>query len=205
MAQQAIFEQNVESEIGESIRLLRALRHLNELLPFKYRQASLQPQFVDVHRSILRSYAERGHPLTRTEIEALLGDGESALNALVALGSKDLVVLNSAAGKAPGTHNVVVNDPDAVEVVGAYPFSTTPKAYVVNLFGHDVFAMCALDALSIAPMFQTETRIMSKCHLTGDPIRIHQRGMQILEVSPPTGVRLGIRWQKGSNTAAHGL
>jgi hypothetical protein len=205
MAPQVLLEQNLGSEVDESIRLLRALRHLNELLPLKYRQASLEPRLVDVHRSILRSFAEHGRPLTLREISARLGDEEPALNALKVLAGKDLIVLNSAAVKDSETQQVIIHDPAAVEVVGSYPFTTEPRAYIVNLFGHDVHAMCALDGLSMAPMFDTETRITSKCHLTGEPIQIRQRGMQILDVSPPTGVRLGIRWHKGSNTAAHGL
>ncbi|HEX2523027.1 MAG TPA: organomercurial lyase [Terriglobia bacterium] len=204
MSPQALLEQNRATGFSESIRLLRALRHLNQLLPLKYRQASLPRSLVEVHRSILRSFAERGRPLTTAEIAAMLGDEASALNALATLASKDLIVLNSAADKHPATHRVVISDPAAVEIVGAYPFSTMPTAHVVNLFGHDIFAMCALDGMSMAPMFGTQTRITSKCHVTGDTVRVHQKGMQILEVSPSTA-QFGIRWQKGSAIAAHGL
>jgi mercuric reductase len=202
MPSQSVYEQNAVAD--ESIRLVRALRHLNRLLPLKYRQAGLAPPLAGVHRAILRSFAERGRPLTRAEIGDLLGGESVALEALTELGSKDLVVLNSAAVKDPDTSKVMILDPAAVEIVGAYPFSVPPTAYVVSLFGHDVFAMCALDALSIAAMFNTETRISSKCHATGEPVRIRQHGMEILEVSPAT-TQFGVRWHKGSNTAAHGL
>ena len=57
------------SATSESIRLLRALRHLNQLLPLKYRQAALPAELRAVHRGILYSFAERGRPLTRAELE----------------------------------------------------------------------------------------------------------------------------------------
>jgi mercuric reductase len=192
------------SATSESIRLLRALRHLNQLLPLKYRQAALPAELRAVHRGILYSFAERGRPLTRAEIAAMLGSESAAVKALTVLADKDLIVLNSAAGKDPATFEVVIHDPANVEIAGAYPFSAVPTKYVVHLMGHDVYAMCALDAMSIAAMFDTETHITAKCIATGAPVHMHQRGNEILSVEPAT-TRFGVRWQKGSATAAHGL
>jgi hypothetical protein len=205
MTVQATFEQTTGIENCEGVRLLRALRHLNHVLPLKHRKASLPRPLAMVHRSILQSLADRGRPLTRAEIAGILGNEKSALNALAVLGSNDLIVLNSAVSKDPVTKRVIINDPARVEVVGAYPFSTVATPYKVTLFGHDIYAMCALDSLSIAPMFNTETHIESKCHVTGEPIKIRQKGMELLEASPSINVQFGIRWGKADVTAAHGI
>ena len=197
-------EQTAGADSSEGVRLVRALRHLNQLLPLKYRQASLSPATVKIHRSILRSWAELGRPPKREEIATMMGSEVSAVNALAVLGSNDLVVLNSAVTKHPATKKVIIHDPNAIEIIGAYPFTRSQTPHKVTLFGHEIFAMCALDALAIAPMFNTETRIDSKCHVTGRAIRTHQKGMQILDVSP-TGLQFGVRWQGAATTAAHGI
>jgi mercuric reductase len=193
-----------QNEISESVRLLRALRHLDQLLPLKYRQAALPPELVAVHRAILHSFAERGRPLTVADIAVMLGGKNAALRALAVLATNDLVVLNEAAVKDAATHQVAIQDPDKVAIAGAYPFSAVPTGFVVNLFGHDVNAMCGFDSLSIATLFHTETRITAKCKVTGDPIQIRMKEREIIEVSPSRDIRLGVRWQKGA-IAAHGL
>lgn len=204
MVEPVKMDQAKKTEISESVRLLRALKHLNDLLPLKYRQASLPPELVAVHRGILHSFAERGRPLSVNEIAGMLGSREAALRALAVLATNDLVVLSEAAAKDATTHQVVINKPEAVEVAGAYPFSAVPTGFVVNMFGHDVNAMCGFDSLSIAAMFHTETRISAKCKVTGEPIRIHMNEAGILDVAPSRDIRLGVRWQKGA-VAAHSL
>ena len=205
MTVQATTEQTTGIENCEGVRLLRALRHLNHVLPFKHRQASLPAPLKMIHRLLLRSLAEKGRPLKRAEIAGILGSEKSALNALAVLGSNDLIVLNSTVTKDPVTKRVIIQDPAGVEVVGAYPMTTATTPYKVTLFGHDVFAFCALDGLSIAPMFNTETRIESKCRVTGEPIKVHQKSMELLEVSPSINVQFGVRWGKADVTAAHGI
>jgi hypothetical protein len=205
MPVQGSAEHTTGIENCEGVRLLRALRHLNHILPLKHRQVTLPAPLAMVHRSILRSLAERGRPLTRAEIAGILGNEKSALNALAVLGSNDLIVLNSAVTKDPVTKRVIIHDPAGVEVVGAYPMTTATTPHKVTLYGHEIFAMCALDGMSIAPMFNTETRIESKCHVTGEPIKIRQKGMELLEASPSVQIQFGIRWQKVAGSAAHGL
>jgi hypothetical protein len=191
-------------EVSEGVRLVRAIRRLDQLLPLKHRQAALPATILSVHRAILRSFAEQGRPLKRQEIAAMLGSEASALNALATLDTNDLIVLNFAAAKDPVSKKTIILDPKAVEVVGAYPFTMDQTPHKVTLFGQEVHSMCAFDGLGVAPMFNTETRIASKCHVTGDPIQVHQKGMEILNVNPPT-TWFGIRWQGAAITAAHGL
>ena len=53
----------------------------------------------------------------------------------------------------------------------AYPFSTTPTPFVVNLSGRgDRYVCCALDALGMAPMLGESVRIRSRCHHCGESL-----------------------------------
>jgi mercuric reductase len=172
-------------------RVIRAIQHLNRTLPLKKRQTELPKPIADLHRAILRSFAERGRPLSNSEIAAFLGSDTSAPGALAILGANDLVVLSS-------------GNPANVGITGAYPFTMRETPHKVKVFGQQVHAMCALDALSVAPLFQTETWIESRCHVTGEPVGIHQKGMTILEAIL-ADVQFGVRWQKVEGNAAHGL
>lgn len=58
------------------------------------------------------------------------------------------------------------------EVTVAYPFSGRPTAHRVRFStGTEAYAMCALDALGIAPMFEQEIEIASRDPCTGEEIR----------------------------------
>ena len=49
------------------------------------------------------------------------------------------------------------------EITVAYPFSGRPTGYLVRFEGgHEVHAMCAIDALGIAPMFRVPIEIESR-------------------------------------------
>lgn len=183
--------------------VLASLNHLQQLLPLKRRQQALPVPFRMVHRAILRSLAETGKPPRQTEIAAMLGAKQSALHALATLGANDLVILSTPVKTAEKTHQLVV--PEDVEVVGAYPMTTEKTPHQVEIFGHSVNAMCAVDALSMSLMFGGQTQIDSRCHVTGAPIRILQDGKEIKEASPSREVRVGIRWQSACSHAAHTL
>ena len=192
-----------QEELAQAKDVLASLTHLQQLLPLKRRQQALPPPFRMVHREILRSLAETGKPPRQAEIAAMLGSKQSALNALAALGANDLVILSTAVKTAEKTHQLIV--PEDVEVVGAYPMTTEKTPHQVEIFGHPVNAMCAVDALSLSLMFGAQTQIASRCHVTGTPIRIRQNGKELKEASPSPEVRVGIRWQSACSHAAHTL
>jgi mercuric reductase len=64
--------------------------------------------------------------------------------------------------------------------------------------------MCAVDALSVGAVFGTDVRIESACHVTGAQVSIHQNGTAILAATPGS-VRVGVRWQRVVDCAAHVL
>jgi len=61
---------------------------------------------------------------------------------------------------------------DSGEITVAYPFAGRPTAHSVRFErGHEAHAMCAIDALGIAPMFDQEVHITSTDPLTGESVR----------------------------------
>ncbi|MCO6411306.1 MAG: alkylmercury lyase family protein [Thiogranum sp.] len=166
----------------------QAIERLHSQLPLRARQQALPPDLAEVHRAILRSFIERGRALKSTELASMVPGGDVA-GALKRLGDDDLVVLNR----------------DGAEPVGAYPMTLSDTPHRIQVAGHNFHAMCALDALSIAPMYDVEVRIESRCHVTGESISIVQRGMKIIEAHPDREVRVGIHWQNPCGAAAHSM
>lgn len=164
-----------------------ALDKLNSLLPLRARQSQLEPQLRGLHIAVLRNFATAGRPLSLDEVTQQLGDADVDA-ALARLAADDLVVLS----------------PDDSQIVGAYPFTAEERVHKVLVNGHTVHAMCALDALAIAPMFATATRIDSRCHVTDTPVEIHMQGKSLLSAMPGT-VHVGIHWQGTSGCAANSL
>lgn len=103
---------------------------------------------------ILRCFATRGRPgsaETRAHARRLGLDDRRALQTLA---RDDLVHLGSDG-----------------EIAVAYPFSGRPTAHRVRFpSGHEVYAMCAIDALGIAPMFEQSVEIASRDPLSGEEI-----------------------------------
>lgn len=166
---------------------LADLDRLNQLLPLKSRQDALIPMLRDLHRKILKSFAATGEPLTRTQIAAEVGEEEVD------------VVLHQLAG-----NDLIVLSHDQQEITGAYPFTVEQRVHRVNINGQETYAMCALDAVSIAPMCQGSTRILSQCHVTETPVEIQMNEDKVLTAAP-VDVHVGIRWQSTSGCAAKNL
>jgi hypothetical protein len=165
-----------------------ALARLNSQLPLKARQDSLPGILKSAHQRVITSLVTYGRPPDEPELTALLGEGRVAAG-LHQLAAADLVVL----------------DAQGERVVGAYPVTveTTPHQLSVN--GHRIYAMCALDAVSVAPMFATEVEIASVCHRSQVPIAIRMRGCNVLAVHPGQDPVIGIRWQAPVGNAAHSM
>jgi mercuric reductase len=91
------------------------------------------------------------------------------------------------------------------EIVGAYPMTTEDTPHHLRVNKQPVNAMCALDALSVGPMFNAEVEISSHCHVTGTAITVHMQGENLQEVSPSPDIHVGVRWQNPSACAAHSM
>lgn len=169
------------------MKLQSAVDRLNSQLPLKARQAQLSPALIKLHQAILHSLAMQGTVPTTEDMATLVGDAGVA-DAIQALAAKDLIVVDDA----------------AAGVIGAYPMTTAVTPHCLHIGEHALYAMCALDAVSVAPMFSTDVSIDSRCHVTGEPVHIHMRGTEVI-ASTPAEVVVGIRWQMPCGVAAHSM
>ncbi|MGF1546857.1 MAG: alkylmercury lyase family protein [Thiotrichales bacterium] len=167
--------------------VLDSVRHLNELLPLKARQDQLSPALKALHRAIIESLVARGRAPSRAEVAEWVGE-DQVDNALVRLGADDLIVLAA----------------DRREILGAYPVTSETTPHTLQVNATQIHAMCALDALSVGPMYELPVVIQSRCRVTGDAIQIKQAGARILSATPAT-TRVGVRWQAPTGSAAHSL
>ena len=105
---------------------------------------------------ILRRFAAGGRP---SNAETRHAAGELGLDAESALGTfatQELVHLDRSG-----------------EIDVAYPFSGRPTAHRVRFpSGHEAYAMCAIDALGIAPMLGEPIEIASRDPLTDEDIHV---------------------------------
>lgn len=132
----------------------------------------------------------------------MLGSEDAVAKAVALLGSYDLVVRSPLTVRDAATDALVVLDAKGGDVLGAYPMTTEETAHKVTANGNTLYAMCALDAVTVAPMFNVETKVQSRCHVTGTAVSIRQKGKEILEASP-SDVRIGVRWQRLIDCCAH--
>lgn len=166
-----------------------ALSRLNSHLPLKQRQRRLPPVLRDIHRLVLCTLADQGRPPTQAELITVLASKKEVRAGLQTLGLADLIVLDRV-GDMP---------------VGAYPLTIEETPHRVTVNGHSIYAMCALDAVSVAPMFATDVVIESVCQVSNISIKIHMHDSQVLKIHPDQEVRIGIRWQMPSSVAAHSM
>ena len=165
-----------------------ALARLNSQLPLKARQDRLPASLKFMHRQILISLIRQGRPPSAAELKTG-GGQENIATGLQRLGADDLVVL----------------DANSNLPVGAYPLTSEHTPHKITVNGHTIYAMCALDAVSVAPMFDVEVLIESACQVSKTPIAIHMQGSTILNAQPGRDVTVGIRWQMPSAVAAHSM
>lgn len=136
------------------------------------RRARLSQSERELYFWILRQFASAGRPSSaevRAAAERLGSDAEATLGTLA---REDLV------------HRGVSD-----EITIAYPFSGRPTAHRVRFpGGHEVDAMCAIDALGIAPMFGMPIEVESRDPVSGEEIRAQVAPDGAAEWSPESAV-----------------
>ncbi len=112
---------------------------------------------MHVLRRILRIFAERGGPIPVADLQARRPalEARALHEAVAALDADDLLRVRD----------------DRIDL--AYPFSAVPTAFALRLAGgRDRFAVCAIDALGIAPMLGEPVDIVSECHHCRAPLAL---------------------------------
>ena len=155
-------------------KLAIALKRLNTILPLKKNQDNCTAEIKELHQQILRSFVTNGRILTKKEMAHWVDDVPEAINVL---SQHDMVTVS-----------------ESGEPIGAYPFTMTERVHEVHVNGHQIHAMCALDALAIGPMFGETTQITSQCTVTGAPVKIEMSGKTVLNLAEVQDVHFGIAW-----------
>ena len=104
---------------------------------------------------MLRSFAQTGGPPETSLLEDAAAPFDAG-QALAELAGRDFLCID-----------------DAGRITAAYPFSALPTAHRVQIAGGaSAYAMCAIDALGIAPMAGSTAVIQSADPSTGQPITV---------------------------------
>jgi hypothetical protein len=161
-----------------SNKLDLALERLNSILPLKHNQEACGLEIKRLHQQLLTSFVTKGRPLSKVEMSFQVDDVEKAATALI---NCDIAMFSHDGN-----------------VIGAYPFSVIERDYLIKVNGHTLYAMCALDALAIAPMFNIATDITSRCAITGKSINIQMVGEDISNIASSKDVYLGVDWDSAN-------
>lgn len=155
-------------------KIEQAIARLEKILPLRRKQQAMSAAGVRLHRAAMRSFVDRGYILSRDEMLALVdGDG----GALDEVRDADAVLFDARG-----------------EPTGAYPFSMEAGDFRVRINGHQVSAMCAMDALSVSPMYAARVEIDGHCAVTGKPVHVIQQAAVILNPETAGELHFGIDW-----------
>ena len=164
-----------DTDRGELESRVAATLAAAEIPPSKLgpaRRARLTESERGLYFWILRQFATAGRPSSaevRAAAERLGSDAEATLGTL----AREDLVHRGASG----------------EITVAYPFSGRPTAHRVRFpSGHEVDAMCAIDALGIAPMFGEQIEVESRDPVSGEEIRAQVAPDSAAEWSPESAV-----------------
>jgi len=162
------------------------VRRLVALLPLAERLAQASPLAQQAYGRILERLRTRGLPVAAVDLREY--DTVQFRQVVDELAAADLVVA----------------DADHARVLGAYPLTTETTDHRLEVDGVPLFAMCAVDALAVAPVTGSRVLIDSRCAVSGTVVRIQQDG-DTLDLAEPAGVQVGIAWQDTGGCAAHSL
>ena len=156
----------------------QAVARLNRILPLSARKAELSAAQDACYRSLLEGFFSHGRALSVAELEE---EHAAAASLVAALAERDLLTLN-----------------EQGEVYGCYPFTMDPRVHRVLINGHEAHAMCALDALAPAAMFECAADVLSECAETQAPVHIRLHNEEIENRAEVEQVFFGINWQAAS-------
>lgn len=110
-----------------------------------------------VWRTVLRLYAQRGRPPELNDIVAETGIAADEVAGL-------LHVLRS--------HDLIDIDLHSEDIWLAYPFTQAATGHCVEFNGLTLHALCAIDALGVAAMYNADVSISSPCRQCSSTIRV---------------------------------
>jgi len=136
---------------------MATIRSTDVMCAWRIRATPLEADETAVLQAILRRFVARGIAPSRADLSVVTPEGSRPIgDILSALHRADAIRLA----------------PDG-RIAVAYPFSARSTRHRVRIADQvDVFAMCAIDALGIAPMLATDTVITSDDRTNGRPVTV---------------------------------
>ena len=126
-------------------------------------------------QTVVRMFARDGRPPRLAEIAAEMNLSPERVTAILReLEKRDLI------GLEPGTDTIRF----------AYPWSTQRTGHRVSFGAHNLWALCAIDALTTAPMYRTDVSVHSACAACGDKVYVAAalHGRALRTISPPEAI-----------------
>ena len=150
----------------------KLMKQIGEMVRGRIGEAGLSHPENEIRKYILRGFASRGRAPTPEEIAAELALPIDMVRKTIAkLGSADIL-------QSRGGH-----------ITSAYPFSAVETRHrVVFEDGHEVYALCATDALGVHFMLDEDITVLSTCPECEGEIRIEVREGRITSATPEGAV-----------------
>jgi len=155
-----------------------AVQRLARILPLKKQLDELAPAQAAIYLAVLNSFYRNGRAVLLSE---LMLRHANAAAILAQLAEKDMLTLDQKG-----------------EVKGCYPFTMEQRVHRIELNGHRVHAMCAMDALAPAAMFDCRAVVTSECAVTAKPVRVELEGEHIVNSGQLPDLHFGINWAAAS-------
>lgn len=155
-----------------------AVQRLAHILPLKKQLDELAPAQAKIYLAVLNSFYLKGRAALVSE---LTPTNANALAILAQLAEKDMLTLD-----------------DKGEVKGCYPFTMEQRVHRIELNGHNLHAMCAMDALAPSSMFGGPSVVVSECAVTAQPVRVELDGERIVNTDQVADLHFGINWAAAS-------
>lgn len=155
-----------------------AVARLNGILPLKKHLDELETETASKYMVILSSFYHQGKAPTQ---EQLMEWGDDAKSHIEKLKQLDMITLD-----------------ESGDILGCYPFTMEQRVHRIRLNGFEVHAMCALDALAPAAMFECRTEVDSECAVSKQAVHLELDNQQVLNADSVAGLHFGINWMAAS-------
>jgi len=167
----------------------RLIDRIGEAVRGRVAEAKFSLLEREIRKHILLTFADRGSPPSLDEI-------------MKALNIFSVDVVRKTIGKFRKA-DILTTERD--EIISAYPFSAVETRHkVIFENGHEVYALCATDALGIHFMTERNIAILSTCPECGKEIRIVVRNGKI-DDSNPGGIVEFVSYRKSGECIAQSL
>ena len=161
------------------MKIENAISRLNKILPLKRHLDALPAETAQLYRAVLDGFYSIGRAPT---LDELIRMNAAAAQELQTLAQQDLLMLD-----------------DMGEVFGCYPFTMDKRIHRIVLNGHQVHAMCALDALAPSAMFECASEVFSECAVTQAAVHIRLLNQAVENADKVEQLHFGINWQAASS------